>query len=96
MDTYNWLQDWYQRHCDGDWEHSSRIQIHTIDNPGWSVSINLECTNLEKKLFEEVKIERSETDWIFCKVVNGIFKSAGGPKNLEEMLRIFRTWADGS
>jgi Immunity protein 53 len=33
-------------HCDGDWEHSSGVSIGTIDNPGWSLDVELAETNL--------------------------------------------------
>ena len=36
-----WLQNWYDKQCDGDWEHTYGIQIGTMDNPGWSVKISL-------------------------------------------------------
>jgi len=54
---FEWLSSWYHSHCDGDWEHSARIRISTIDNPGWSISINLEGTELEETNFEEFKKE---------------------------------------
>jgi hypothetical protein len=43
-DDFLWLQKWYRTHCDGDWEHSRRIHLGTIDNPGWSVTLNLQDT----------------------------------------------------
>ncbi len=56
MNDFLWLQYWYQIHCNGDWEHSSRIHIGTIDNPGWSLTINLEDTELESKEFQQIDI----------------------------------------
>ncbi len=35
---------WFDSHCDGDREHSSGIKIHTTDNPGVFVEIDLEGT----------------------------------------------------
>ena len=31
-DDFEWLQKWYLAHCDGDWEHSRRIHLGTIDH----------------------------------------------------------------
>ena len=41
------LQLWYSRQCDGDWEHGLGIRIESLDNPGWSVRIDLKGTNLD-------------------------------------------------
>ena len=43
--NFLWLQQWYYGHCNGDWEHGSGIHIDTLDNPGWSITINLEDTD---------------------------------------------------
>ena len=29
------LDEWYQRRCDGLWEHRYGVKIETCDNPGW-------------------------------------------------------------
>ncbi len=41
----NWISNWYQEQCNGEWEHSFGIKIGTIDNPGWEVNIDIEETN---------------------------------------------------
>jgi hypothetical protein len=87
-----WLQDWYQRHCDSDWEHQYGIRIDTLDNPGWMVKIDLAGTALEGRTAEWVKDEVSETDWIHYRVRDDVFEAAGGPANLVSILRAFRTW----
>ncbi len=93
QDDFSWLQRWYQAHCNGDWEHGAGIHIGTIDNPGWSIKVNLQDTELENRQFEKVHIERSEHDWIFCGVKEGNFEGACSPTNLPEILMIFRKWA---
>lgn len=98
-----WLQNWYAAQCDGDWEHDYGVQIDTLDNPGWSVVINLAGTSLEGAKFQPVdESYRSEDDWIHCRLLeehplgDGVrgphFAGAGGPHNLSEILRIFREW----
>lgn len=94
QDDFLWLQKWYQIRCNGDWEHGSGIRLSTIDNPGWSLTINLEDTELRNRNFQQVDINRSEKDWIFCEVKNIQFEARGGVGNLPEMLRIFRKWAE--
>jgi hypothetical protein len=95
MDDANflWLLDWYQAHCNGDWEHGSGIHIGTIDNPGWTLSVNLEDTEIEVKPFEQINIERSENDWLVCFIRNGKFEGRCGIRNLPEVLKISRNWA---
>ena len=92
METLKWLCVWYSTYCDGDWEHDKRISIATMDNPGWRVDINIENTELEGKLFEELVIEKSEDDWIHCSVKDNFFKGRGGTENLEDILKNFRDW----
>ncbi len=92
MDTINWLQDWYKQNCDGDWEHSYGINIYTLDNPGWSVNIELTDTNLEFKNFETIQIYINENNWINCKVTNGKFIGGGDSDKLETILKIFKEW----
>lgn len=93
MNVLEKLQEWYLNNCDGDWEHSYGLKIVTIDNPGWSVDINLIETKLEDKFFEKIVIERNENNWIHCFVDKGYFKGRGGPNNLIEVLEIFCNWA---
>ena len=92
--NFGWLQEWYFKHTDGDWEHQNGIEIETIDNPGWRVKINLEETDLFEKQFSRVKVERNDNDWFHIWVENGKFEIACGPMNLEEALGIFRNWAE--
>ncbi len=60
--TLSRLMAWRRDHSNGDWEHSFRIRISTLDNPGWSVDINLEDTDLEDRDFAAKKILRSDAD----------------------------------
>lgn len=87
-----WLEDWYLSNCNGDWEHCYGIKIGTLDNPGWTISFDLHETNLEDINFDTIDVERSDDDWVYCKIEENIFKGAGGPKNLKEMLSIFKEW----
>ena len=82
----------YQSHCNDDWEHTYGIKIDTLDNPGWSVFMDLAETDLEDITFDTVEIERSEEDWIHCRVIDQQFKGAGGALNLLELLDTFRSW----
>jgi hypothetical protein len=84
-----WLQGWYHSHCDGDWEHDRRIRISTLDNPGWSLYVNLEGTAKAESVVPRSLVERSENDWVSILVKDSQFEAHGGPGNLFEMIRLF-------
>jgi hypothetical protein len=93
MDALTWLQRWYWRHCDGDWEHGYGLTIEAMDNPGWSLRIELTETELEAVAFESVEMHRSEYDWFDCSVVDKVYQGYCGAQNLAELISVFRAWA---
>lgn len=54
------LQDWYASQCNGDWEHTYGISLSTLDNPGWSLKVDLTNTYLSDRRFDEVNIQGSD------------------------------------
>src|SRR5579884_1209959 len=88
-----WLQTWYDSHTNGDWEHHYGIKIDTLDNPGWSLRIDLTDTGLEGRTFAPIQIERTQHDWLFCRVEDDVFMAYCGSKNLAEAISVFRDWA---
>jgi hypothetical protein len=46
-DNLEWLEDWYQRQCDGAWEHEQGIRLESLRQPGWRLTINLEGTSAQ-------------------------------------------------
>lgn len=115
MNTITEIQKWFQKQCDGEWEHSQGITIETCDNPGWWIKINIKGTTLENKPFEIVSknvpqefIDQalglvkapftcakpsSEENWLVCYIKDNVFKGAGDPTKLEEILKIFLNWS---
>lgn len=92
--TIQEIQEWYLANCNGDWEHSFGVKIHTLDNPGWAVSIDLEDTIFENEIFREVKVNYAHnTDWYVCTKKENKFEGRGGPKQLEKILKTFLDWA---
>ena len=87
------LQSWYQRQCNGYWEHAYGVTIETLDSPGWMVRIDLADTPLEKESMNPVRRERSEKDWIVCEVAHGRFQGQGDSQKLLEILQVFQAWA---
>jgi hypothetical protein len=95
-DAFAYLQAWYAEHCDGDWEHDTRIAIGTLDNPGWHLTVNLDGTGLAGRTLDRQRLDRSEQDWLHYWSDGDTFKAAGGSRNLVEVVRAFQEFAEGS
>lgn len=90
MNSINWLTGWFQKNCDGDWEHENQIQIYTVDNPGWVVRIDLKETPLEGVEIEYKFVEHSENDWYGFSVKNSVYDAGGDLSKLEFLITSFR------
>jgi hypothetical protein len=88
------LEEWYLQRCDGEWEHSYGIKIDTLDNPGWTIKIDLKETKQQDAILKRVAIHRTEHDWIEYWVDYKQFNIACGPKNFSEATEIFVEWFD--
>ena len=89
------IQSWYASMCNDDWEHTYGIFISNIDNPGWSLKVELKDTYLYDVEFKKVHVQRDDkNDWVICSVKDGDFQGYGGPENLGELLRVFLDWAE--
>lgn len=97
-DTLTWLMAWYARQCDEEWEHSFGVTIETLDNPGWSVDIDLEGTAMEGVMFALAESKPHAPDgnpderWHRCWVEHQKFSGVGGAHDLLTILDIFRAW----
>jgi hypothetical protein len=93
MSALQELQDWYHAQCDEDWEHGGGVRIESLDNPGWLVKIDLSDTALEGVPFEPLLDLEPDLEWVRCEVQERQFVGAGGPRQLERVLRAFLDWA---
>lgn len=94
MDNISKLCGWYERQCVDDWHEDFGVNISTLDNPGWSLKVDLKGTALEGKSFQEVGINRSDRDWVTARRSGDTFEAFGGPSNLNEMIESFLSWAE--
>ncbi|HJR56265.1 MAG TPA: immunity 53 family protein [Rhizomicrobium sp.] len=102
-DNIAWLMNWYLAQCNEDWEHQNGVLIDTLDNPGWSLTIDLEGTSLAGKPFKpvfenipEVEAEQGldgDVRWMVARVEGLKFKAYGGPRDLSRLIEVFREWA---
>lgn len=88
-----WLLNWYESQCDGDWEHEYGITMETIDNPGWSLIVDIIGTPLEDKPFDTIREDFTDENWYRCWVADKKFHAGGGPKNLKDLVKVFVDWA---
>jgi hypothetical protein len=89
MNVITAIQQWYVTQCDGEWEHDHGVSIDTIDNPGWSVSIDLVGTSLESVSMTPYRYDKGERDWVSCEITEGKFIGHGDPAKLDVILRFF-------
>ncbi len=90
------LQNWYMMQCNNEWEKRFGIRIDTIDNPGWSVRIDLTGTNLEDEKFEDLRIDIANDNWFLVWIKDKTFQGGGAPQNLIDLINAFLTWVDQS
>ena len=89
------LLRWFQSHCDGDWEHDDGIMIETLDNPGWSIRIRIEGTELEGRVTPWVRLhdDSDEHVWLYWHSSGTEFRAACGPTDLPRALAAFQLFA---
>ena len=85
-----WLSKWFDSQCDGSWEHSNRLIIESIDNPGWNIQIDLQDTELENLEIKWTLVENNENDWYGFKVQNSRFSASGDTSKLELLITKFK------
>ncbi len=88
------LEQWYSSRCNDDWEHQYGVEIKSLDNPGWAIEVDLAGTILCEKDFADIRVDRSESDWVQCRVRNDKFQGFGGPRNLKELIEKFLEWGE--
>jgi hypothetical protein len=94
MSELAWLMEWYAAQCNGDWEHQYGVRIETLDNPRWTITIDLEETSLYGRDFAAVEHDiENDTIWWSCRIEGGRWRAACGPRELSTVIGIFRDWA---
>ncbi|OQX97511.1 MAG: hypothetical protein B6I24_08570 [Bacteroidetes bacterium 4572_128] len=90
MKNFQWLENWYESHHDGDWEHTYGIRIETIDNPGWKIEIDIAETKFENLEQIFCLIENNENDWHGIEIKNKKYTAVGDIKKLDFLIGKFR------
>lgn len=88
------LEEWYASMCNDSWEHQYGVRITNIDNPGWSLEVDIADSYLSSYEFSPVERQgREDDDWLFCSVKEQVFVGCCGPRNMRELVCIFLDWA---
>jgi len=100
MNPLDRLEAWYLRQCNGDWEHQYGVKIGTLDNPGWTLDVDLTGTRLESARFDTIAENVGPgnhpegNDWVHCQVEGLKWRGAGGPRKLGRLVEEFLAWAE--
>jgi Immunity protein 53 len=88
------LESWYERQCNGEWEHGWGIDIGTFAVPKWHFAVELRDTKLEwhRTKWEEVRVDRD--DWHCFRFTSGSYESIGTLASLPRMIGDFLAAAD--
>lgn len=95
-----WLDDWYQRQCNGEWEHSQGVRLESLGhrgslkNPGWHLTINLAGTSAVNAPPQQLRLETQGGDWLACSIAGECFEGSGDPRRLEQIIGVFRRWVE--
>ena len=89
------ISEWYQRHCDGTWEHGHGVRLETLDNPGWLLTVDLKHTDLQGRTMTAVREGISPQGhpvsprWIHCCVNDNQFRGACDPGQAARLFHVF-------
>ncbi len=89
--VFDWLQNWFEEHCDNSWNNEINIKIFVISNPGWSVEINFRSAELDSVEIPYTFIEHSDDDWLGISFSRGRFVGFGDTSKLPVILEKFRS-----
>jgi hypothetical protein len=92
----DYLSHWFASHCDGDWEHEVGIKIATLDNPGWSLNIRIEDTELWGVVVDWTRVDEDDDSWLHWRSTGSMFEARCGPRDLGRALEAFHHFADSA
>ncbi|MFF4837155.1 Imm53 family immunity protein [Streptomyces sp. NPDC001315] len=89
-DPLNTLVRWYAAQCDGDWEHEFGVRLASLDNPGWSIEVDLLGTAAEARLMPKQRTDDDRGRWMIAWSDGEMFRASCDPGSLERMLEVFQ------
>jgi hypothetical protein len=89
-----WLDGWYQRQCNGEWEHTQGVRLKSLDDPGWHLTINLAGTSAVNARPQQLRLDTQSGGWLACSIAGECFEGSGDPRKLEQIIGVFRRWVE--
>ena len=89
-----WLEKWYKSQCNNEWEHNFGIKIETIDNPGWTLSIDLEDTEHNLNMVNWSQFGDFDKRWVGFKIEKNVYYASSDPENLNTLIYIFKEFIE--
>jgi hypothetical protein len=89
-----WLQRWFADACDGEWERTRGVHVDQLDNPGWTLKIDLTGTRWAGRTTARQLVERDEHSWLGIKSTRDVYEAVCGPLDLVWAIDSFREWLD--
>ena len=89
-----WLDEWYQRQCNGNWEHTQGMRLQSLDDPGWQLTIHLSGTSAVNTRPQRLRMVTRGGGWLACSIEAECFKGSGDPRKLEQIIGVFRRWVE--
>jgi hypothetical protein len=89
-----WLDDWSQRQCNGEWEHRQGVSLKSLDNPGWHLTIRLAGTSAVNTRPQQLRLDTRSGGWLACSIAAECFEGSGDPRKLEQIIGVFRRWVE--
>lgn len=93
MNSLDFVVSWFMAQCNGDWEHDIGIRIATLDNPGWSVTVRIEDTQLDGTVTDWHVVDGPGDSWLHWRATGRMFEARCGPGDLVRALDHFRSFA---
>jgi hypothetical protein len=99
-DVVTWLQEWFDKRSDDQWERAGRIKIETREGSGWLVDIDVSGTRMEYASIGVTRsgcsLQQNSPDPLNVRMENGHFKITCGPLHLKVALDLFRSFAQSA
>lgn len=85
----NWLGEWINNQCDGDWEHEFGIQLITYDNP--AIGLKVDLVKYEDCMINSYRhFDLPSNDWISVKIDNSYLTITSTPLMLNKIFIFFQ------
>ena len=93
-----WTVRWVESQFDGNWEHGRGFSLGLVDNPGWTLRIDVSNHDVSRTTLLPIKeSDVDHTRFFFAEVTaDDVFDGICDATQLERLLRVFRSLIETS